>query len=246
MGTCQIIGALPALLIAVSAAFFPFSVPAQAGSAAGASFTEGEALFMRNKPAEAAAKLESALKEDPANLTAVLYLAIAYQQLARFDAGIELLRKNLTRAGEKTALFAFNLGNLYFAKGSASFAEPFYTKALEADPNFASALLNRANARIKTGALRDAVADYEQYLVLAPTTPQRPVIEKLIAFIEGEFQNAERILLAAAEAARAEEERRQRLLDEVAASLQASAEDTRGLSAGSEEVMGYDGEFVLE
>jgi hypothetical protein len=75
---------------------------------------------------------------------------------------------------------------------------------------------------------------------------QRPVIEKLIAFINGEFENAERVKLAAAEAVKAEEDRRQRLLDEVAASLQASAEDTQGLSAGSEEVMGYDGEFVLE
>jgi hypothetical protein len=46
--------------------------------------------------------------------------------------------------------------------------------------------------------------------------------------------------------AAAEAERRQRLLEEVAASLQSSAEETQGLSSGSEDVQGYDGEFELE
>jgi hypothetical protein len=46
--------------------------------------------------------------------------------------------------------------------------------------------------------------------------------------------------------AKADEERRRRLLEEVSASLQAAAEDSRGISSGAEDVLGYDGEFELE
>ena len=134
-------------------------------------------------------------------MTAVLYLGIAYQQTGRYDESIETLRKALPRGGEKTALLAYNIGNAYFAKGAATFADQFYTKALEADPGMASAFLNRANARIRTGALKDAVADYGQYLVLHPTSPKRPEIEKVIALIGEEFAAAERTKAAAVEAA---------------------------------------------
>lgn len=201
---------------------------------------------MKNKPAEAVARLEIAVRDDPANITAALYLGIAYQQTSRFDEAVEILRKILSRAGDRTALVAYNIGNAYFAKGSATFAEQFYSKAIEADPEMGSAYLNRANARIRTGALKEAVSDYGQYLILQPASPKRPEIEKVIALIGQEFAAAERDRAAAAEAAKAEEERRRKLLDEVAASLQAAAEETRGLSSGSEDVKQYDGEFVLE
>jgi hypothetical protein len=61
-----------------------------------------------------------------------------------------------------------------------------------------------------------------------------------------ELQAAEELRIAAAETARLEAERRQRLMEEVAASLQAAAEDSRGLSAGSEDIQRYEGEFELE
>lgn len=201
---------------------------------------------MRNKPAEAAPRLEAALAEDPANLTASLYLGIVYQQLSRFDDSIAILRVALPRAGDRSALFEYNIGNGYFAKGAASFAEQFYSKAIETDPTFASAYLNRANARIKTGALDGASADYGKYLELQPSTPKRPEIERVMALIAEAAAAKERERVAAETAAKAEEERRKKLLDEVSSSLQAAAEQTRGLSAGSEEVKQYDGEFELE
>lgn len=247
---CQIVGGrsggvkrLRALLSAllVGAAF---TLGAQA--AAGGAFKEGEDLLMRNKPSEAAPRLEAALREDPANLTASLYLGLAYQQLGRFDDSVAALRSALPRAGDKTALFAYNIANAYFAKGSATFAEQFYTRAIEADPGYASAFLNRANARIKTGALKDASQDYAKYLELDPSTAKRPEVERIMALIADSFAAQERELLAAETAAKEEEARRKKLLDEVSASLQAAAEETKGLSAGSEEVTQYDGEFELE
>ncbi|GAB1481521.1 hypothetical protein MASR2M78_03360 [Treponema sp.] len=225
---------------------FMFCLPLSIALFAQTSFTEAEDLFVRNKPALAAGKLESVLREDPANIKASLYLGIALQQLGRLDEGIDVLRKALPRAASLQALFAYNIANMYFAKGGASFAEQYYTQALSLDPAFASALLNRANARIRTGALKEAVADYHAYLGLEPTSPKRPEIEKMMALIQDNFVAAERESALAAEAARDAESRRQRLLDEVSASLQAAAEDTKGLSAGSEDVIQYEGEFVLE
>ncbi|MDR1279130.1 MAG: tetratricopeptide repeat protein [Treponema sp.] len=209
-------------------------------------FVRGEELFMQNKPREALVFLELAAAEDPAHVMAFHYLGRVYEQLGRLDEAIATYRKILPRAGAETARIAFNLGNAYFMKGNAAFAEEFYTQAMAEKPVFAPAYLNRANARIKAGSLKDAVADYEQYLVLEPRSPKRPEIERLVAFIREEFAAEERRKLLAEEAARAEAERRRRLLEEVSASLQSAADDSQGLSAGTEGVQGYEGEFELE
>jgi tetratricopeptide (TPR) repeat protein len=201
---------------------------------------------MQNKPQEALAFLESAAAEDPAHIQAFLYLGIVYQQLNRIDDAIATYRKILPRAGTETARIAYNLGNAYFIKGSASFARQYYSQAIEADSSYASAYLNRANTLVKTGELKDAVTDYESYLTLEPRSSKRPQIEKLITFIQEEFAAGERRRILAEETARREAERRQRLLDEVSASLQAAAEESKGLSTGSENIQNYEGEFELE
>jgi tetratricopeptide (TPR) repeat protein len=203
-------------------------------------------MFMENKPQEALSYLEAAVTEDPAHVKAFIYLGIAYQQLNRLDDAIAVYQRILPRSGAETARIAFNLGNVYFAKGSHSQAVQSYTRALEADPMYATAFLNRANAEIHQGLLKEAVFDYERYLAMEPASPQRGQIEKLIAFVRAEFAAEEQRRQIAEETARLEAERRQRLMDEVSASLQAAAEGSKGLSAGNEGIQGYEGEFVLE
>lgn len=242
--SCQIVRGT--LLLLAATIIVPSAAVAQAADTAAVSFARGEDLFMRDKAADAVPSLEKAVREDPANAKASLYLGLAYLQVGRIDEAIETLRKALPRAGSLQATMAFNLANIYFAKGSAAFSEPYYSQALVADPGLAGAWLNRANARIRTGSLREAVDDYRKYLELVPDSPKRPDIEKLIALIGDEFTAEARRTEEAALVVKEEADRRKRLLDEVSASLQAAAEDTRGLSAGSEEVLQYDGEFVLE
>jgi tetratricopeptide (TPR) repeat protein len=237
--------------------------------------TTGEDLFMHNKPGEAAAYFEEVVALNPGDIKTFLYLGIAYEQLGRADEAIAVYRQVLERAGELTANVANNLGNVYFKKGSVSEAEAMYTYALNADRVCASAYLGRANARIKQGMLREAVSDYEQYLLLDPRSSQRQAIERLIGYIKTEYAEAERKRLVAEEIARAEAEaarvaaeaaraeaerkrlvaeevarleaeRRQRLLDEITASLQSAAGASQGLSTGAEDVEGYAGEFELE
>lgn len=210
------------------------------------SFVKGEEFFLQNKPTEALPYLEKAVLEDPAHVQASLYLGIAYQQLEKFDEAIAVYRKILPRGGNHSALISYNIGNVYFSRGNAAFAEQYYTQAISADPVFASAYLNRANTRVKNGSLQDSILDYQQYLSLEPHSPKRNQIESLITFIKDEAAAEEQRKLIAEAEAKAEAERRQRLLDEVSASLQAAAENTQGLSSGAESVEGYEGAFELE
>jgi tetratricopeptide (TPR) repeat protein len=218
-----------------------------------ANFTKGEALLMENKPQEAVTYLENSIADDPAHVLAYLYLGIVYEQLNRTDEAVAAYRKILDRAGNLTASVAANLGNVYFKKGDTVAAEQFYTQALEADPGYASACLGRANARVKAGSLRTAIADYEMYLSLEPRSPKRPQVERLVAFIHSGLAADERRKLLAEETARVEterakaaEERRRQILDEISASLQSAADASQGLSSGAENLESYEGEFELE
>jgi tetratricopeptide (TPR) repeat protein len=236
----------PALFLALL--ILPASLYSQEGQDLfrSSDFARGEDLFLRNKPAEAVVLLEPVYSTDPGNIKAGLYLGISYEQLNRIDDAIAVYRRLLPQGGAQTALIAYNLGNAYYSKGTAGSAEHFYTEAIKADPGYASAYLNRANTRIKTGALKDALPDYEFFLTLEPRSPKRSQIERLVSLVQEEFTAAETRRIMAEETARLEAERKQRLLEEVAASLQASAEETQGFSAGSEEITGYAGEFELE
>lgn len=209
-------------------------------------FIRGEELLMQNKPAQALKFLENSIAEDPAHVLAFLYLGIVYEQLNRSDDAITAYRRILGRGGDLAACISANLGNVYFRKGNFEYAEQFYSQALSADSVYSSAYLGRANTRIKTGALKDAVVDYELYLTLEPRSPKRREIERMVAFIRSEFAAEERRKLLAEEAAREDERRRQRLLDELAASLQAAAGGSQGLSTGAENVEAYDDEFELQ
>ncbi|MDR0642401.1 MAG: tetratricopeptide repeat protein [Treponema sp.] len=227
-------------------------------------FKRGEELFMGNKPQEALGFLEAAIAQDPAHLRAYLYLGHIYQQLGRTDDAIAIYRKLLPRAGDEAPRAAFNLGNIYFLTGNIEYAEEFYSQAISMDSAYGPAYLNRANLRIKKGELAEALPDYELYLSLEPHSVKRPQIEQLCALIRAEFAAEERRRILAAEEAERErvraaaeaerqrilaeeaEARRQSLLREVSASLQSAAEETRGASAGTENVQAYDGEFEME
>jgi tetratricopeptide (TPR) repeat protein len=208
-------------------------------------FSRGEELFLQNKPGEAVVFLENALVDNPANITACLYLGIAYEQMQKADEAIAVYRRGLPNAGNHSANIANNLGNVYFQKGDMESAEQFYSQAIGFDAVYSRAYLGRANTRIKAGNLRTAVTDYEQYLALQPRSDQRGQIEQLVAIIRAEFAAEERKRLLAEEEERRLAEERKKLLDSVSASLQSAADASQGISSGAESVENYDGEFEL-
>ncbi|MDR1073591.1 MAG: tetratricopeptide repeat protein [Treponema sp.] len=164
-------------------------------------FKRGELLFLQNKPEEALAYLEAAVAAPDASLQAHLYLGMAYQQLNRPDDAVAIYTKILPDAGDNVALVAYSLGNVYYGKGDFATAETCYTQAIGEDGSFASAYLNRANARLQTGEVDLAVADYTYYLVLDFDSSQRSQIEAVLAAIQKAGDEA-----AAEERRKAEEE----------------------------------------
>ena len=209
-------------------------------------FTKGEDRLMQNKPSEALVFLENAVADEPSNVKAYLYLGIVYEQLGKSSEAIAVYKRVLPIAGNLSANVANNLGNVYFLIGDMTAAEQFYTQAIDFDSSFSKAWLGRANTRLKAGKLREAAADYEQYLLMVNNSSQRTKIEQLVNLIRAEAAAEERKKLLAEEEERVRAEERQRLLDEVSASLQSAADGSQGISSGAESVEGYDGEFELQ
>jgi tetratricopeptide (TPR) repeat protein len=182
----------------ITAALFCGLVPLLAQQ----NFKQGESLLMRNKPYEARPFFESAVREDPDNVMAYLYLAMTYQMLEQMDDAIATYLRILPRAGAETARVAFSLGNIYYGREDRVRAQEYYTKAIEADPAYSSAYLNRANSFLEDGAIEKALEDYSMYLTLEPRSPQRPQIERIRSLALEEFTaEAERQRLAQEEAA---------------------------------------------
>jgi tetratricopeptide (TPR) repeat protein len=202
-------------------------------TAAQTNFSRGETLFMTGKPKEALGFLEKAAGEDAGNVKAFIYLGMIYQQLGQTDDAIAAYLKILPRAGDETALIAYNLGNVYYSIGNIPQAEKYYTRAVEADASFSSAYLNRANSRLYTDRFDEAFADYDQYLALEPRSPQRAQIEQIrslalaerAAAVERQRVEEEEVQREAEQAALAEEERRQ--AEEELARAEAVAEEER-------------------
>jgi len=209
-------------------------------------FSRGEEMLMQNKPAQAVIFLENAVGEEPSNASAWLYLGIVYEQLDRLDEAIATYRRVLPLAGSLSANIANNLGNVYFHKGNTEMAEQYYTQAIGFDSVYSRAYLGRANTRIKAGNLRNAITDYEQYLMLEPRSSQRSRIEQLISLLRTEFAAEERRRIVAEEEERRLVEERQRILEAVSASLYSVADNSRGISSGTESVESYEGEFELD
>lgn len=187
-------------------------------AAAQQNFAQGESLFMQNRPYEALPFLEAAVREDSGNVRAFLYLGMVYEQLEQVEDATATYLRILPRAGAETARVAFNLGNIYYGRGDSDRAEQYYTKAIEADPAYAFAYLNRANSLLRRGALREALDDYASYLTLEPRSPQRVAIEQIRDLALEEF---------AAEEERKREAEEQRLAEEQAAEEQRLAEEEK-------------------
>jgi len=218
---------------------------AQTG-ASQSNYMNGEELFMQNNPTGAASFLERALAEDPGNIRTYLYLGVVYEQLGRANEAITVYMQILPRAGNLSANVATNLGNVFFQRGNNEDAERYYNQALGFNSRYSHALLGRANTKLKAGKMLDAITDYELYLTLEPSSPQRSNIDRMISLIRSEIAAEEMRRILAEELERRLAEERERLLASVSASLQSAADSSQAVSSGAESVEQYRGEFELE
>ena len=229
---------IPALVACLALAF--------AGGAMATPFEDGERLFQGNKPSEALPPLEKAILEPGADERAWLYLANCYQMLGRLDDAAAALRKGLPHADKLKVLFYKNLGDVFVLQNKNSFAADMYTQAIGADGAYAAAFLHRANARLLLKDNKGAKEDYGRYLEFDPGSAQRVSIEALIAKLDSGLAEADRAAAAVEAKKEAEDAARKELLEKMAASLKAAADDTTSLSAGAGDVQSYDHELKLD
>jgi len=182
-----------------------------------AALEEGEKLFVWDKPEEARPKLEEALLRDSQNERIYYYLSIVYQQLKNPVKAIEVLQRGLPLAQRMKDVMLYQIALNYQLLGDNNLAEKYYSLALETNGVLADAYLNRANSRMKLLRYKEAIEDYRSYLRLKPEARQRKEIEKLIALLEQDFANQEKLL--------------QSILD----SLKNASTDTKTNSAGIDE-----------
>lgn len=217
-----------------------------AGRAQAQSLAAGEDLFRRNRPQEAIPYLEKAILEPGVDERAWLYLGYSLRQVGRLDEAIAVFRKGLAASTSTKPLYYYNMGSVYIAAGKNAFAEETLGQAIDLDPAYANAYLNRANSRLAQAKYKDAASDYRRYLELEPAAPQRGLIEELLGKLGAALAEEDRRVQAETARVQAEEEARKALLDSIAASLRAAAEETTSLSAGSGSLQGYAEELELD
>jgi len=225
-------------------------------SAAGAQtaeelFNKGLESFKWQKSEEASEYFQQAAQADPNRDIYYLYLAIIYHQSGKLQEAEESYSRGIGLNGGERDRLLLNRGNLRTAVSDYDGASSDYSTVIDAGGSLSSsALLNRANMELNRSSFLLAVDDYTEYLVREPESPQKETIEELLNLLNTRLASdaqaaataAEQALLEeerrlAEEAARAEEEaRRAALMEEALQSLSSSGEDTKSISAGSENI----------
>jgi tetratricopeptide (TPR) repeat protein len=127
----------------------------------------GWTLFQEGKTAEAVAEYERALATDPQHAKAHNNLALALVELGELQNAADHFRASL--AIEPKAEIYSDLGFVMAQLGKPDEALADYQKALELDPNCASAHFNLAVSLLRAGDLPQAESHYRRALPGRPT-----------------------------------------------------------------------------
>lgn len=253
--------------IFVFIAFISFNLFSQESN-----FSKGEKLFIENHPEECIPYFEKAILNGE-NSKAYTYLSVAYFQIKKFNESVKVCEKGMNDFASDKKILAYNAGNSCYALGLFEEAEKWYSIAISADSLFFEPILNRANAKLKSGKIDECILDYEKYVNMVPDDVQKDNIILLIKILKDykvELAEQERIRLEEEEKIKAENERiqrelmeqelkrkaelekqlaeeaekRRKLLEDVASSLQNN--EAENMSAGAEGTFDYEYETELE
>jgi len=221
-------------------------------------FEKGSELFRNNKPAEASVYLEQALKTDPSNYMAYLYLGLCQYQLGVFDKSVSTFRQALSLGLGNAGELHFNIADVLRASGKLDEARAEYALASSLWLNSSAPDLNLGNLEFRSSRYPEAIASYKKFLEKTPDDALAPTVVRMIALLQGELQaqelakkaqeariaqeqedkkKAEADRIAKQEEERQAEDRRQQLMDQVFSDLDDFTSSSSSLSAGSEDVM---------
>lgn len=127
----------------------------------------GWSLFQDGKPGDAVVEYKRALEADPEHAKAHNNLALALVELGRLQDAAGHFSSSLELA-PRAEIYS-DLGFTQARMGMHDRAEANYRRALELDPNCASAHFNLAVELVRNGALKEAEAHYRKAVPLRPT-----------------------------------------------------------------------------
>lgn len=200
-------------------------------------FIEGERLFRLNKTDEAIPFLQKASSSGK-HPEAFNYLGLCYHKKGELKLALDIFTRAIDIAGSDRKLLSFNAGNVYFDLMDYENAEKSYDSVIALDSQYSKAFLNRANARLNMGKIRESRDDYKKFLELNPEDEQKEQISLLLTVIEEEIvrleleemeklsqeqrlkEEEERLAAKKAEEEALAAEKRRKLLEQMAASIQ--------------------------
>lgn len=219
---------------------------------------------------EAIPLLEVLVEREPGNGQAFRLLASVWEMAGDPGTAETLLRQGMDDSRfdrEIRGRIAFDLALLLGRQDHQEASVAMYSAAIERNATLVAAYLNRANSRVGLGEYDLAIRDYERYLALRPSDPQRGEIREMIALLretiraeEVRREEEERRAREEAEARRiAEEERREReererqqaaarrqeMMDAVLESLGSSREEARTFEVDREDIRDFDDDLDI-
>jgi len=114
------------------------------------------------------AELSRAVELNPRSSHAAFALGEAYRRRKKYEEAEKVLKRGLA-LDDKSAPGHFTLGRVYFEKGDIVRAGPEVGRALQLKPDFAEAHLVAGNILLRARQPENALAEYQEYLRLAPT-----------------------------------------------------------------------------
>ncbi len=137
----------------------------------------GQAFQNKQQFKQAESAYRRAMKLDPNNLDFCNKAGVVLIEQQKFEEAIKLFEMNLTKQPKQEVAWV-NLGFAFLNLKKIEKALKCYNKALELNPDFAQALLNRAGVYNLTGNKQMAIRDLKHILILDPDNEK---VSQLIA-----------------------------------------------------------------
>ena len=201
-------------------------------------FAKGLDAFKWQKTDEAINFFEKAAAQEPENDKIYLFLGYCLQEKKDYLKAEEAFTEGININGREKELLVFSRANMRAESGSVENAVSDYNSVIAMNGTLKSpAMLNLANIYLNNGKLQEALDSYNAYMSEYPDNPQKDNIARLISLLSNRLVSEAEAARLAAEQAKAEEERKKALMEEVQASLNESGKDTKSITAGSEKIM---------
>ena len=149
----------------------------------------GLALYAKDRPSEAASRIERSLQADGTRVEVWCNLALVYQAMGRRSAALAALREALRRDDRQPEIWS-NLAGVLLETGDAVGAENAARRALVLDPRHLASHYNLALSLEAQGRLKEALAVASDLVNVAPGNVAAAGLKAQVEVALGQFDEA--------------------------------------------------------